>query len=197
MNIQLFPDASAELQQPVLATQRLLLRAFDLDDAPAVQELAGARDIADTTLNIPHPYRDGMAEAWILSHQSMFRSGLLVNYAITLNTTRQLIGAVGLRIQRAHQRAELGYWIGVPFWRRGFCTEAAAATVDFGFRRLGLHRIHAAHLRRNPASGRVLQKIGMTYEGRLRAHVCKWDVFEDIEKYAILRYEYEQQQQAI
>ncbi|MGH7470624.1 MAG: GNAT family N-acetyltransferase [Longimicrobiales bacterium] len=182
----------SELQQP-LTTERLLLRSFDLEDAPAVQQLAGAHEVADTTLNIPHPYRTEMAEAWILSQKSMFRTGMLVNYAVTLRDTQQLVGTIGLRIQPAHRRAELGYWIGVPFWGRGFCTEAAAVVLEFGFKQMDLHRIYAAHLKRNPASGRVLQKLGMSYEGRLREHVRKWDVFEDIERYGITRHEYEQQ----
>jgi RimJ/RimL family protein N-acetyltransferase len=189
------PDLAPAIgvQHP-LFTRRLLLRAFDLHDAPVVQALASAREVADTTLNIPHPYREGVAEAWILTHKSLFRTGVLINYAITLVNTGNLIGAVGLRIQPAHNRAEIGYWIGVPHWNQGYCTEAAAAVVAYGFDELGLHRIHAAHLRRNPASGRVLQKIGMTHEGRLREHARKWDRYEDLEKYGILRREYEERQ---
>jgi RimJ/RimL family protein N-acetyltransferase len=61
----------------------------------------------------------------------------------------------------------------------------------YGFESHDLHRIYATHLTRNPASGRVMQKIGMTYEGRRREHVQKWGVFEDLEMYAILRQEWE------
>jgi RimJ/RimL family protein N-acetyltransferase len=184
--------APATGTQPTLFTRRLLLRAFDLNDAPNVQILASAHEVADTSLNIAHPYRGGMAEAWILTHRSLFRSGVLVNYAITLESTGNLIGAIGLRIQPAHNRAELGYWIGVPHWNQGYCTEAASAVVAYAFEELGLHRVHAAHLRRNTASGRVLQKIGMTYEGSLREHARKWDRYEDIEKYGMLRSEYQE-----
>ena len=98
-----------------------------------------------------------------------------------------MIGAVGLRIEREDQRAELGYWIGRPYWNQGYCTEAARAVLDFGFEQLGLNRIYASHFTRNPASGRVMQKLGMTHEGRLRQHVRKWDAFEDVEVYAVLR----------
>lgn len=176
--------------QESLETERLFLRPFDLEDAPEVQRLAGAFEVADTTLNIPHPYREGMAEAWILTHNQLFRAGVLANFAVTLRHERTLIGAVGLRIDPAHERAELGYWIGVPYWRQGYCTEAARAAIHFGFERLGLHRIHASHLSRNPASGRVMQKLGMRHEGRLRQHVRKWERHEDLEKYGILASEY-------
>jgi [ribosomal protein S5]-alanine N-acetyltransferase len=178
------------IEPPTLETARLILRPFDLSDAPAVKELAGAFEVADTTLNVPHPYRDGVAEAWILTHRQLYRAGALVNFAITLRSTGQLLGAIGLRVQPGHERAELGYWVGFPYWRNGYCTEAARAVIGYGFDTLGLHRIHASHLYRNPASGRVMVKLGMRYEGRLREHVRKWDRFEDLEKYGILRSEY-------
>ena len=178
------------VEQPTLTTARLVLRPFTFEDAPAVQQLAGAREVADTTLNIPHPYRDGVAEAWILTHRQLFRVGVLANFAVVLRGSEELIGAIGLRIEAVHGRAELGYWIGLPHWGKGFCTEAARAVLDYGFNVLGLMRIHASHLKRNPASGRVMQKLGMRREGRLRNHVRKNDVLEDLEIYAILRHEF-------
>jgi ribosomal-protein-alanine N-acetyltransferase len=86
-----------------------------------------------------------------------------------------------------HARAELGYWIGVPHWSRGYATEAAQATVEFAFRRLGLNRVYAYHFTTNPASGRVLQKIGMQLEGTRRRHTRKWGEFLDSDMYAVLR----------
>ena len=68
------------------------------------------------------------------------------------------------------RRAELGYWIGVPWWNRGYATEAGRALLDFGFGTLGLHRIMAHHMMRNPASGRVMQKLGMTRDPREPGH---------------------------
>jgi RimJ/RimL family protein N-acetyltransferase len=177
------------ITQPTLDTPRLLLRAFTLADAPAVQRLAGDRAIADTTLNIPHPYRDDMAEAWISSHQPMRERGAAVTFAIVRRPDRELLGAIGLSLQLEQQRAELGYWVGVPFWNHGYASEAARAVVDWAFRDLPLHRIQAHHLARNPASGRVMEKVGMKYEGTLRGHVKKWDVFEDVLVYSILRSE--------
>lgn len=186
------PGRLHDVRQAVLQTERLMLRPFELADAPAVQELASSREVADTTLSIPYPYRDGMAEAWILSHRQLRHTGLIINLAVILRATGTLIGAIGLRLEGTHDRGELGYWIGVPWWGQGYCTEAAAAALEFGFLEVGLNRIHAAHFSRNPASGRVMQKIGMRHEGTLRQHVRKWDVYEDLEKYAILRSEFEE-----
>ena len=172
---------------PTLQTERLLLRPFSLADAPEVQRLAGDRDVASTTLRIPHPYKDGMAEEWIGTHAEKFGSGKGISLAITLRTSETLLGAVGLEICREHSRAELGYWIGKPYWRQGFATEAAHALVNHGLHVIGLNRIYAEHLVRNPASGRVMIKIGMRREGTLRQHTKKWDVFEDVEIYGLVK----------
>ncbi len=179
------------IEQPILHTQRLTLRPFTLADAADVQRLAGAYEIASTTAFIPHPYEDGMAEAWISTHPERLADGTGIICAITLLEAGVLCGAIELAIKPEHQRAELGYWIGVPYWGQGYCTEAAACMRDYGFRALGLHRILAMHLARNPASGRVMQKIGMRHEGTLREHMLKWGVFETMEYYAILRSEWE------
>ena len=173
-------------QQPVLTTRRLVLRPFALDDALAVQVLAGAREVAETTLHIPHPYPAGGAEQWIATHPIMWEAGTGMTSAVVDAGTGVLMGAVGLTLTPAHSRAELGYWLGVPYWNRGYATEAAAALVDFGFTQLGLHRIQAHYLTRNSASGRVMQKLGMRSEGVSRHAVRKNDRFEDLEMYAIL-----------
>jgi RimJ/RimL family protein N-acetyltransferase len=132
-----------------------------------------------------------MAEEWITTHQEKFERGEGVTFAITLRSDGVLIGAIGLGVHQPHDRAELGYWIGKPHWGRGYCTEAARAVLHYGFTVLGLNRIHASHFGRNPASGRVMEKIGMKYEGCSRQHVKKWGVYEDLRRYAILKAEYE------
>lgn len=163
-----------------------MLRPFGFDDALAVQVLAGAREVADTTLHIPHPYPTGAAEQWIATHPATWETGTGVTYAITDAGTGVLMGAVGLTINPPHARGELGYWLGVPYWNRGYCTEAARAVVELGFAQLGLHRIQARYLTRNPASGRVMQKLGMRSEGVNRGAIRKHDRFEDLAVYAIL-----------
>ena len=98
------------MDRPTIETQRLVMRPFGLADAQDVRRLAAERSIADTTLNIPHPYEVGMAEAWIATHQPRFEAGELVNFAITLFSDQRLIGAMRLRLERAFDRAELGYF---------------------------------------------------------------------------------------
>lgn len=180
-----------DLPQPTLSGARLDLRPFRADDAPAVQALAGAREIADTTLTLPHPYGDGVAEQWIATHAPAWAAGALASFAIVEREAGQLVGAIGLTLKPAHERAEMGYWIGVPFWSRGYATEAAGLVLRFGFGELGLNRVHAQHFSRNPQSGRVMRKLGMRHEGRLRRHVRRWGSYEDLEQFGILRDEWE------
>ncbi len=174
------------MPQPTLRSDRLILRPFIATDASKVQRYCGEKAIADTTLNIPHPYEDGMAEAWIATHQPAWEAGELATFAVT-TLASELVAAVGLRLEPPHRRGELGYWVGVPYWGQGYATEAAAALVAWGFDILDLQRIHAAHFSRNPASGRVMQKIGMTFEGIARQHVLKNDRWEDMARYGMVR----------
>jgi len=96
-------------QIPILETKRLALRPFGLHDAAEVQRLAGDRAIADTTLNIPHPYKDGMAEEWISKHQDAFTKGEGVTFAVTRQSDGSLVGAISLMgVTQGHQ-AELGH----------------------------------------------------------------------------------------
>jgi len=184
--------APAGAGQPTLTTLRLTLRPYTFADASAVAALAGRREIADTTMAIPHPYLVQHATDWISGQSISWKEGREVVFAIVFREETKLIGAVGLReIDKAHSHAELGYWIGVDWWGRGFATEAARAVVEFGFQSLKLNRIHAHHMLRNPASGRVLQKVGMRPEGVLRQRVCKWGVFEDVAILAVIKSEWQ------
>ena len=174
-----------------LTTERLLLRSFSLADAPTVQQLAGERTIADTTRIVPHPYLDGLAESWIDSHQIPGPTSTSIELAITLRADQAIVGAISLvEINQLDSRAELGYWIGKPFWGNGYCTEAAIAILSYAFQELALNRVSARHLARNPASARVLEKIGMSREGVLRQHNKKWDTFEDVVVHGILAAEW-------
>ena len=178
-------------ERPTLRTARLVLRPFALSDADEVQRLAGDERIAATTLNVPHPYEDGMAEEWISTHQPRFEAGTLRNFAITLADSGELVGVVGIEIDPQTQIGELGYWIGVPYWSNGYCTEAAREVVRYGFS-IGLKRIHAHFMATNLASGRVMEKLGMTCEGTLRQHVVKHGVRHDMVWFGILAEEFEE-----
>jgi RimJ/RimL family protein N-acetyltransferase len=179
------------MPQPTLETDRLILRPFTLADGPVVRRLAGEREIAATTLLIPHPYPQGAAEEWIGTHAEAYAKGESVTFAITRREDGALLGAIGLGIDSEHERAEMGYWIGKPYWNGGFCTEAAAAVLEYAFNALNLNRVFAHHFSSNPSSGRVMEKIGMRYEGECAQHFRKWGEFQDIRLYGILKSDYD------
>jgi len=172
--------------RPILETARLILRPYAADDIPDLVSLIGAREIAATTLRIPHPYTKDDARDFLASLAHSDQS----NFAIVVRKDNHLCGGIGLRPDAPHHHAELGYWIGVPYWGHGYATEAGRSLVQYGFERLNLHRIFAMHFQENPASGRVLQKIGMRHEGCQRGHIYKWGQIVDLEMYGLLRSEW-------
>jgi ribosomal-protein-alanine N-acetyltransferase len=167
------------MTNPTLQTDRLLLRPHTPADAPELARLAGAREVAATTLRIPHPYSVADAEAFIAESQGA--SDEEMRFAIVLRENSALLGGTGLLVEKEYRRAELGYWIGVPYWGKGCATEAVRAVLRYGFEGLKLNRIHAAYFSNNPASGNILRKIGMKHEGRLRQHIVKWGQYLDLE----------------
>lgn len=175
---------------PVLQTPRLTLRAFKMEDAPIVQRLANDKDIATNTQNLPYPYEEYMAKRWIACHQDMFDNFELLNLAVVVKKTNELIGAIGFDIDQKNDSAELGYWYGREYWGQGYATEAARRLIHYGFTELNFYRIHSCHLKLNPASGNVLKKIGMTYEGCRPGHIKKWGKYEDLLLFGILASNY-------
>ena len=155
-------------RQPVLESDRLLLRPYILDDAADVQRLAGDIRVAKETMNIPHPYKDGMAELWISSLAQKWRRKVRVEYAVLRKSDAVYTGGMSF-VSVDGTEAEIGYWVGAPFWGNGYCTEAGKRLIEFGETELGLQKLTARHLSSNPASGKVLRNLGLTWRGQIRA----------------------------
>ncbi len=157
------------------------LRPLELADASDLQRLAGDRDVAYNTRSIPHPYPDGYAERWIGDCQTESETDE------NGPDGGRFVGIIELLVEGGppSQLAQLSYWIGKPYWNLGYATEAAKAIVEHGFTALGLDRVRASHFGRNQASGRVLQKIGMSHEGTLEQNVDKWGTLEDVVLYGM------------
>jgi len=175
---------------PTLETERLRIRPYKDADTAELLPLIGAREVAATTLRIAHPYTEEDARAFL----ELVKEPGKLWLAITRRADERQIGGIGLRLDEQHQHAELGYWLGVPYWGLGYATEAARAVLRYGFEELGLHRIFATHFKNNPASGKILKKLGMRYEGCQREHLRKWNQFVDSELYGILRQEWEERE---
>ena len=149
-------------QETRLRTDRLLLRPLQPGDAAALQRLLANWNVVRMTTRIPHPYPEGAGREWIAAQAEAWASGTAYVFALELD--RQLIGLVGLERSET-DIYELGYWLGEPWWGRGFATEAAMAATCFAFESLGAKRLTSGHFTDNPASGRVLAKCGFRDQG--------------------------------
>ena len=174
-----------------ITTTRLRLTPLRDEHAQAMQAAASDRDIADTMISIPHPYPAGEAARWIARQRAAQTDGRATAFAIEAIANDKFCGVVALRdIDREHEQAELSFWLARSAWNQGYMSEVVTATLRYGFETLGLNRLYAHHMVRNPASGRVLEKNGFTQEAVLRDRVKKWDVFEDVCLWAILKREW-------
>jgi RimJ/RimL family protein N-acetyltransferase len=144
---------------PVLETKRLALRAPRLEDAKTVATLANDRRIAENTARIPHPYKKSDAEGFIAGAN---KAGGEAVFLITLRDAT-VIGACGIVMQE--RNAELGYWLGVNYWGKGYATEALHAVIDYAFTDLEHEALQAGARVTNPASRRVLEKCGFQWTG--------------------------------
>jgi RimJ/RimL family protein N-acetyltransferase len=157
-----------EASIPVLETARLILRAPRLGDVKPIAVLANDRRVAENTARVPHPYGTADAKAWISAVNA--HAGV-DNFVITL-TDGTLIGVCGLEL-RDDTAPEIGYWLGVPHWRKGYATEAVRAVIDHAFDNCEHDALQAGARVTNPASRRVLEKCGFQWTGvslyRIRA----------------------------
>jgi RimJ/RimL family protein N-acetyltransferase len=155
-------DESLVIDCPILVTERLLLRPPHEDDVAELAVLANNRSLASMLARMPHPYGEAEANAFIRSTRGERRAGCV--YALTLAETGAFIGCAGLD-SRSHG-LELGYWIGEPYWRRGYATEAAHALVDLAFRATAIDALNVSCRVINSASRRVIHKCGFQYAGQ-------------------------------
>lgn len=167
-----------------------MLRPLDSADAPRIRELAGAAEVAAMTLRIPHPYPEGLAEAWIGTQPVLLATGRAVTFGVMVHGDPALCGCVGIELEALHRRGEIGYWLGVGYWNRGYATEAVTAATEFAFSFLNLERITALCFAENAASLRVLEKCGFRREGVLRRHILKNNVLCDVVACGLLREEH-------
>jgi len=160
-------ESFREASIPVLETTRLAMRAPRLEDAKSVAALANDRRIAENTARIPHPYKVADAEGFISGAN---KTGGEAVFLITLRD-ETVIGACSIIPQE--QTAELGYWLAVPYWGKGYATEALHAVIDYAFTDLAHESLQAGARVTNPASRRVLEKCGFQWTGvglyRIRA----------------------------
>ncbi|MGE0502324.1 MAG: GNAT family N-acetyltransferase [Rhizobiaceae bacterium] len=156
------PGERLAIDNPVLATLRLVLRPPHADDVPDLARLANDRRIADMLTRMPHPYGEAEARAFVAMSAAPRRAGR--SWAVTLADNGAFIGCAGLN--ETDDALELGYWIGEPFWGNGYATEVAHALVDLAFRATTVPALAVQCRVINPASRRVIHKCGFQYAGQ-------------------------------
>jgi RimJ/RimL family protein N-acetyltransferase len=149
---------------PVIATERLILRGPVPGDEAAIAQLAGDLQVAGQTLSMPHPFSDEAAAAAV-ARAMRLDWGSEAEFAIE-HRHFGVVGMVGLKAPR-EGRPELGYWIGRPYWNRGYATEAVRGALKWVKRDWRKRLVVAGHFADNPASGQVLCKAGFLYTGEV------------------------------
>lgn len=168
---------------PELNTNRLKLRKLTIEDVPSLVKYANNKKVSDNILNMVHPYQEPDAVFRISYVFNGFKNKTRYVFAIVLKERNELIGEISLHLNNTGNMAELGYWIGEPFWGKGFATEAARAVLQFGFSRLALDCIYATCNAENEGSWAVLLNNGM----------IKDKTNGSILQYSMTKQEYEQQ----
>jgi ribosomal-protein-alanine N-acetyltransferase len=180
-----FPDL------PELETERLLLRKMRLDDADAMFAYASDPEVTRYVLWDTHrSIKD--SESFLRFATEGYERGDFGGWGIVLKDSGAFVGTCGIEAGYApeHARGELGYVLSREQWGKGLMPEAARAVIRFGFRRMGLNRVEARCIADNTASARVMEKVGMTYEGTLREREFIKGAYRDMRLYSILRREY-------
>ena len=161
-----FSALKRERPLAILRAPRLVLRPLALADAPRIAEFVGDLDVARMLARVPHPYRQADAEAWIASQATPEGSAKEAVFAAALDGA--LVGACSHIFGKTAGSAEIGYWVGRPYWGQGYATEMTAALLRHGFAARGLGVTTVSHMIDNPASAAVIAKLGFRRTGRRR-----------------------------
>lgn len=154
-----------------IETTRMILKPFDLRDKRELALKLNDPKISEMTANIPYPYTEIDAEKFILESTEKWNAKKGYIFKLEEKSNQSLIGCVGAHLFKKDNNAMIGYWIAQDSWGKGYCSEAVQKVVDFCRNDLKLKRIFANYKSINPASGRVLEKVGMSPEGVLKSHV--------------------------
>jgi [ribosomal protein S5]-alanine N-acetyltransferase len=174
-----------------IETKRLRLERPSLRRLKEYRPLLNDRAVSQWLLRVPWPYHRADARAYILRSVRGRRAGTDLLLAIVERESGRLIGGIGLHhLDWEHHNGELGYWLGRPYWGRGYGTEAAEAIVRIGFEQLHLHRLDAGLFRGNSASEHLLRKLGFAKEGLRRESFRKRGVWKDDLLFGLLEREW-------
>jgi ribosomal-protein-alanine N-acetyltransferase len=173
---------------PVFETERLILRPFRAEDAADVFEYSG--DPENTRFMLWETNRTiEDVRAFLAAEIAKYADGGNYDYAFVLKSENKLIGTGGAAVYDGYfaRTAELGYILNKRYWGRGLAAEAMRPLCEFLFNERDIRRIQAKHFVENPASGKVMRKLGMEHEGTLRDYLWARGAFRTVEMYAMLQ----------
>jgi [ribosomal protein S5]-alanine N-acetyltransferase len=175
---------------PEIETERLLLRKLSVADASDMYEYAQDVELAGLGLWKPLSTLEQCA-ADLQTVEERYAAGDCFAWALEVKAERKMIGRAGfVQYSSEHARAELGYALNRRYWGQGYMTEATKAIIEHGFRSLHLHRVEAICLPENRASIRILEKVGMRFEGMKREATFVRGKFDDLHLYGLLQREW-------
>jgi ribosomal-protein-alanine N-acetyltransferase len=178
----------------IIKGTKINLRAPVQADAESITKYARNPAVSRMT-HMPYPYRLEHAQEFIRRYHRVRRKGKMYMFGIEQKETGKIIGGISLgNVNKEQHRAELGFWLGKPFWGQGITSEAVALMLDFGFKKLRLRRILAMVFHHNPASMKVLKKNGFVREGVLRQWMHQRGTLIDLHMFGILKEEYKARQ---
>ncbi len=176
---------------PTLYSARFTFRETTSNDLLRMTELLNNQKISQHIFNIPFPFTLSDAQQRLAFMQEGFSNKNRYIFVITHQQENEMIGQIGLHLNTENNHAEMGYWIGEPFWGQGIATEGIRTILEFGFETLGLHKIFATHFLDNPASAIVMTKNKMIKEAELKEHYLRDGIYKGIGQYRLTKEEYE------
>lgn len=175
---------------PKLTSNRLILRKLLVSDIPSLIRNVNNPKISDQIINIPYPYLEEDAIFRLNFIYQAFKNKERYIFAINENNSSEVIGEIGIHLDKSNNKAEVGYWIAESHWNKGYASESLQLILKFGFEQLKLNKIIATHYLDNLSSEKVLIKNGMIKEGQLNEHYKINDKYLTVNQYRLTKSEY-------
>lgn len=170
----------------IFETKRLLFRRFTIKDTGRLAYLFNDEEISKYLSSFPYPYTEVQAKEWIRLHNENFIQNKMYDFAIIDKYDEKIIGTIGLSHNIKHKNGSVSYVIGKEYWNQGYATEALKGIIEYAFSMKAYHKVYAEHFEDNKASGRVMQRAGMIYEGEKIDHIYKDEKYITLKTYYIL-----------
>lgn len=163
------------------------LREMRISDKKSIFKYANNKKIYRWTLNIPYPYTEKIAQDWIKRNQIKYKQKNIDDLVLAIDVNGEMIGAIGIHKIEKNHKAEIGYWLGEPFWGKGIMSNALKVVIKYAFKEYKLKRLYAGVMLPNIGSAKVLEKNGFVLEGIQKKNILKDGKYIDEKIYALVK----------